>query len=243
MKLVGIVQARMGSTRLPGKVLRDLCGAPMLSRVVSRTLRSNAIDLAVVATTVDPADDAIEHLCVERGWHCFRGDEDDVLDRYYRTAVAYEADVVVRITSDCPLIEPKIVDQLVQEFMDLQPRVDYACNMLPNRTFPRGLDTEVMRFDALEKAWKEDTNPAWREHVTPYIWRHADLFTIHGLVNDEDLSHMRWTVDTEDDLNFVNHIYRRFSDDTFSWRQVLALLAQHREWLQINGHVAQKVLP
>jgi len=243
MKTVAIIQARMGSTRLPGKVLLDLAGEPMLARDVNRVQRASLIDQVVVATTTQPADEAIANLCAARGWPCFRGSEEDVLDRYYRAAVAYSADVVVRITSDCPLIEPAVTDRVVQEFLQRQPDVDYACNILPRRTFPRGLETEVLRFDVLERAWREDTNPAWREHVTQYIQRHSDLFRIHGVVNDTDLSAMRWTVDTPEDMEIVQRIYSHFGHDCFSWLDVLALLSEHPEWLDINRHVRQKEVP
>jgi spore coat polysaccharide biosynthesis protein SpsF len=242
MKVVAIIQARMGSTRLPGKVVLDLTGEPMLARVVNRTRQARTLGEVVVATTVQPADGAIVHLCAERGWPCFRGSEDDVLDRYYQAAVAHQVDVVVRITSDCPLIEPEIVDRVVREFLERQPQVDYACNVLPRRTFPRGLDMEVMRFDVLEQAWREDNDPAWREHVTPYIQRNPDLFRIHRVMNEVDYSHMRWTVDTPEDLAFVRCIYDHFGHDRFFWREVLAVLEQHPEWLEINRHVQQKVI-
>jgi spore coat polysaccharide biosynthesis protein SpsF len=241
-RVVAIIQARMGSTRLPGKVLLDLAGQPMLARVVNRSRRATILQDVVVATTTKPADEAIAELCAVHGWPCFRGSEEDVLDRYYRAAVAHQADVVVRITSDCPLIEPEVVDWVVREFLERQPEVDYACNELPRRTFPRGLDTEVMRFDVLERAWREDLNPAWREHVTPYIRRNPGLFRIHGVMNEVDYSHMRWTVDTPEDLAFVRCIYDHFGHDRFSWREVLAVLEQHPEWLEINRHVPQKVI-
>lgn len=242
MKVVAIIQARMGSTRLPGKVLLDLAGEPMLGRVVQRTRRARTLDEVVVATTGYPADDAIARLCVERGWPCFRGSEADVLDRYYQAAIAHRADVVVRITADCPLIEPEIVDRVVREFLDLQPEVEYGCNILPRRTFPRGLDTEVVRLDVLERVWRADFDPAWREHVTLYIRRNPDMFRIHGIVNDADYSHMRWTADTPEDLAFVRCIYTHFGHALFSWREVLAALEQNPEWLEINRHVQQKVI-
>ena len=242
-RVIAIIQARVGSTRLPGKVLLDLAGEPMLARVVNRTRRAQTLDEVVVATTVQPADEAIVRLCAERDWPCFRGSEEDVLDRYYQAAVAHQADVVVRITSDCPLIEPEIVDRVVREFLERQPEVDYACNALPRRTFPRGLDTEVMRFDVLEHAWREDNNPAWREHVTPYIQRNPDLFCIHDVINEVDYSsYMRWTVDTSEDLAFVRRIYDHFGHDRFSWQEILAVLERHPEWLEINRHVQQKVV-
>lgn len=242
MKVVAIIQARMGSTRLPGKVLLDLAGEPILGRVMNRTQRAQTLVEVVVATTVQPVDDAIVRLCAERGWPCFRGSEEDVLDRYYQTAMAHQADVVVRITSDCPLIEPEVIDRVVREFLDLQPEVDYSCNVLPRRTFPRGLDTEVMRFDVLERAWREDHNPAWREHVTPYIYHNPDLFRIHGVTNEVDYSHLRWTVDTPEDLDFVRRIYDHFGHDHFTWQEVLEVLEEHPEWLEINRTVQQKVL-
>ena len=243
MRVVAIIQARMGSTRLPGKVLLDLIGEPMLVRVVNRASRAQALDHVVVATTVHETDDAIVRLCAERGWACFRGSEGDLLDRYYRAALAHRADAVVRITSDCPLIEPNIVDRVAKEFLDQQPEVAYACNTWPQRTFPRGLDTEVMRFDVLQRAWREDLEPAGREHVTRYIQRNPGVFRIHGVMHDVDLSHMRWTVDTREDLTFVRRIYEHFGHDSFCWQDVLSVLGEHPEWLEINRHVQQKVVP
>jgi spore coat polysaccharide biosynthesis protein SpsF len=228
----------MGSTRLPNKVLMDLAGQPALARVVERARRAARLDAVVVATTTQPADDVIVQFCTEHGYTCFRGSEDDVLDRYYQAARQYGADVVVRITSDCPLIEPQVIDQALQEFFEHQ--TDYASNGMSAHTFPRGLDVEAMTFATLERAWHEDTNPAWREHVTPYIYRHPELFRLHSITNPVDLSHMRWTVDTPEDLAFVRCIYDHFGNDAFSWQDVLALLEQHPEWLEINRHIEQK---
>lgn len=242
MKIVAIIQARMGSTRLPGKILLDLAGEPMLARDMHRLSRAQTLDEVVVATTIKSTDDAIVALCQKRNWPCFRGSEADVLDRYYRAAQEYQADVVVRVTSDCPLIEPEVVDRVVREFLERQPEIDYASNTAPERTFPRGLDTEVMSFEALARAWREDKNPAWREHVTPYIRRHPELFETYGVINDEDLSYMRWTVDTPEDLALVRRIYEHFGHDQFSWREVRAVLAQHPAWLEINREVHQKVI-
>jgi spore coat polysaccharide biosynthesis protein SpsF len=241
-RVVAIVQARMGSTRLPGKVLLDLAGEPMLARVVNRGQRATTLQGVVVATTTKPADEAIVELCAAHGWPCFRGSEDDVLDRYYRAAMQHQADVVVRITSDCPLIEPEIVDWIVGEFFEKGP-LDYASNTLPPRTFPLGLDVEVIAFNALERAWRKDNNRAWREHVTPYIYRHPGKFALRAVVNNMDLSLMRWTVDTVDDLVFVRKIYDYFGQDAFSWQDVLRVLDEHPEWLAINQHVAQKEVP
>lgn len=242
MKIVAIIQARMGSTRLPGKVLLDLAGEPMLARDMHRLARAQTLDDVVVATTIKSTDDAIVALCQERNWPYFRGSEADVLDRYYRAAQEYQADVVVRVTSDCPLIEPDVVDRVVQEFLERQPEIDYASNTAPERTFPRGLDTEIMSFEALARAWREDKNPAWREHVTPYIWRHPELFETYNVLNEEDLSYMRWTVDTPEDLALARRIYEHFGHDQFSWHEVLAVLVQHPAWLEINRDVHQKVI-
>jgi len=231
----------MGSTRLPGKVMADLAGEPMLVRCINRTLRAQVLDEVVVATTIKPSDDAIVGLCAERHWPCFRGSEEDVLDRYYRAAVAYEADVVVRITSDCPLIDPEIINKVAGEFLRLQSEVDYACNILPQGTFPRGLDVEVLSFDVLKEIWRRDENPAWREHVTLYLLQHPDLFQIHYVVLD--LPHIRWTVDTQEDLALVQKIFNYFGHDRFSCQEVLCVLEQNRHWLDLNRHVSQKEIP
>lgn len=240
MKRIAIVQARMGSTRLPGKVLLDIKGQTMLERVVNRTHRAKVIDEVVVATTTELADDEVESLCLKNDWRCFRGSQHDALDRYYQAALIHHAEIVVRITADCPLIEPQIVDRVVKEFLDRQPDVDYACNFLPQRTFPRGLETEVMRFDVLERAWREDKDPIWREHVTVYIYRNPHLFRIHGVTDALDNSHMRWTVDTAEDLTFVRRIYAHFRDDHFSWGEVLDLLRENPQWLEINRNIEQR---
>ena len=240
MKIAAIIQARMGSTRLPQKVTKNLAGEPVLVRGVNRVKRAKTIDEVIVATTVKPQDDVLVSLCAQYGWPCYRGSEDDVLDRYYQAACAHRAKVVVRITSDCPLIEPEIIDLVVQTYLDGQPGLDYVSNTLPPRTFPRGLDTEVMSFAALERAWQQDKDPAWREHVTPYIYRTPDQFNVRSVTSPRDYSDMRWTVDTPEDLEFVRRVYAHFGYDQFSWRDVLALLTQHPEWQEINRHVEQK---
>lgn len=241
MRTIAIVQARMGSTRLPGKTMRPLAGEPMLARVVNRTRRARRVDQVVVATTDAARDEPIVGLCRERGWPCFRGSEDDVLDRYHGAADAYGADVIVRITSDCPLIDPALVDEVDAAFSE--GGCDYASNSLEPRTFPRGLDTEVIARSALDAAWREDHDPQWREHVTPYIYRHPERFRLRRVANGQDLSFHRWTVDTEEDYALVSRIYGAFEGDAFGWRQVLALLEQHPEWMALNRGVHQKVVP
>lgn len=241
MNIVAIIQARMGSTRLPGKVLVDLAGEPVLSRVVTRSQRAARIDETVVATTTEPADEPIVELCATGNWPWFRGSEDDVLDRYYQGAKERGADVVVRITSDCPLIDPSVVDDVVNELFEKAP-VDYTSNTLAPRTFPRGLDVEAMTFNTLERAWHEDTDLRSREHVTPYIYRHPGTFRLTGVFSAVDYSWMRWTVDTSRDLAFVRRIYDHFGHDRFSWQDVLAVLESHPEWLELNRYEQQKMV-
>lgn len=230
----------MGSSRLPGKILAELAGQPMLARCVARLGRAQMLDDLLVATTTSPVDDVTTGLCATRGWRCFRGSEDDVLDRYYQAARLQDTDVVVRVTADCPFIEPEIVDRVIREFSERQPDVDYASNVIPERTYPRGLDVEVFTVRALERAWREDDSAAWREHVTEYIVRNPDRFRLHGVCHPENLSQWRWTVDTAEDLRLARLIYTAFGHDLFSWRDVLALLAEHPEWAEINRDIPQK---
>ena len=239
-RTVGIIQARMGSTRLPGKVLMDLAGQPMLARVVERTVRAKRLDDVVVATTTSARDYRIENLCRARGWPCFRGSEDDVLDRYHTAARAHRAETIVRVTSDCPLIDPGIIDEAVRIFSE--GRWDYVSNTLEPRRFPRGLEVEVLSFGVLEQAWKEDSSPVSREHVTPYVYRHPERFRLCSLPHASDHSEMRWTVDEPEDLEFVRRIYGHFGHDRFDWKDVLQLLDEHPEWAEINRHVRQRTV-
>jgi len=235
-RTVAIVQARMGSTRLPGKVLTDLAGEPMLTRIVQRLQGARTLHDVVVATTTAQRDDAIEDLCRQHRWPCYRGSEEDALDRYYRAAIEARAEVIVRITADCPLIDPELVDQVVEALRRSRPAADYASN----NGFPIGLDVEVVRFAALQRAWQEDPHSTWREHVTVYLYRHPELFRLITVSHDVDLRDTRWTVDTTEDLAFVRHIYEHFGDRHFSWRDVLELLQRHPDWQQINRHIRQR---
>lgn len=241
MKTIAIIQARMGSTRLPGKALVEIKGKPMLWHVVNRTRRVNKLDDVVVATTTNEADQAIVSLCESEGWLYFRGSEEDVLDRYYRVAALYCADTIIRITSDCPLIDPEIVDLVIEAFIN--EKADYASNTLPPRTYPRGLDAEVFSFAALERAWKEDANPALKEHVTPYLYRHPQEFKLARVAHETDLSQMRWTVDTLEDLTFIRKIYGYFKCTDFRWKEVLNVLNTHPGLSKINENIMQKVAP
>jgi spore coat polysaccharide biosynthesis protein SpsF len=239
-EIIAIVQARMGSTRLPGKVMMNLIGKPMLVHELSRIARSKQIGSIVVATTTSRSDDCIVDLCKEHAWHYFRGSEPDVLDRYYQCAKYFGADIIIRLTADCPLIEPTIIDKVVGKFIDKSPNVDYVSNIIPQRTFPQGLDTEVMSFSALERSWIEDKNLVLREHVTQYILRNLDKFKVAGVMNDRDVSNLRWTVDTKEDFKLVNEIYSFFGNNQFSWYDVLDLMDKKPELRLINENIRQK---
>ncbi len=238
MKITAIIQARMGSTRLPGKVLLDVAGQSMLARVVRRVRRARRLDGLVVATSEATADAPIVEECRRLGVDVFRGAEADVLDRYHQAAVEHKAEVVVRITSDCPLIDPGVIDRVVAEFRHVRP--DYASNVL-RRTWPRGLDTEVITGDALARAWTEAKQPFERAHVTPYVYRHPERFELHSVAQPEDRSDGRWTVDSQADLDFVRAVYERFDGlDQFSWHHVDRLLLNEPSLTELNRHVCQK---
>jgi spore coat polysaccharide biosynthesis protein SpsF len=240
LKVVAIVQARMGSTRLHGKVLKDIEGETMLARVVSRLRRSRLIDEVLVATTDQKPDDAIVEECRKCPVPVSRGDQDDVLDRYFRAAQLSQAKVVVRVTSDCPLIDPEVADKTIKAFLEVRP--DYASNILV-RTYPRGLDTEVMSFATLERAWQEARQPYEREHVTPRIFEHPSEFKLLSVTGNADYSGYRWTVDTPEDLEFVRSIYARLKDKpAFVWRDVLDVLDREPRLLELNRSIVQKAL-
>jgi spore coat polysaccharide biosynthesis protein SpsF len=271
-KVVAIVQARMASSRLPGKVLMDLEGDVMLGRVVVRTREASMVDDVIVATTTESADDAIVEFCRGRGILSARGSHFDVLDRYYSAALKHRAEVVVRITADCPLIDPGLIDKAVRILLgeikaDSSPAMeaggapDLVANRLPppwKRTYPIGLDTEVCSFGALERTWHEATSAADREHVMPYMYSGLKLVTRaeristgksqHGfrvalLDHTEDLGSYRWTVDTAEDLEFVRKVYSYFSGHSdFSWLDVLELLKSHPELPGINAGIRHKTL-
>lgn len=240
MKIIAIIQAHMGSTRLPGKVLRDLGGQTMLARVVRRAQRASLLTEVTVACSTLPQDEVIVQECEGLGIRWFRGSDDDVLDRYHGAASAFGPDAVVRITSDCPLIEPEIVDKVIDIF--LQSGADYASNTI-DRSYPRGLDTEVFKKSCLDRAWKDALEQHQRVHVTPYLYEMPQLFRNIQVRGETDLSDMRWTVDTKEDYEFVSAIYTHFGNrDDFTWRDVLALLEAQPQLIAINQHIQQKSL-
>jgi spore coat polysaccharide biosynthesis protein SpsF len=230
----------MGSSRLPGKVLMDLGGETVLARVVHRLRRSILVHQIVVATSMAEKDDAVVSECDRIQVQCFRGSEHDVLDRYYRCAETYVATVVVRITADCPVIDAKLGDATIQAFLD--DPCDYASNALAP-TYPRGLDVEVFTMAALSRAWRDARKPYEREHVTPYIYEHPELFRLVSVQADADYSHYRWTLDTAEDLELLRAIYARFSNqDEFGWRDVLRLVQHEPQLTRLNAHVIQKAV-
>lgn len=241
LHVVAIVQARMGSTRLPGKVLADLHGQPLLAWVVRRAQRAKLIDHVVVATTINPEDDAVVDFCREQDFAYYRGSAYDVLDRYYQAAWEYRADVVVRITGDCPLIDPAMLDNNIRTFLKADPPLDFAANRLPGeRTVPIGLDIEICTMDGLRIAWSEAQLAHEREHVMPFFYEHPERFNILHIRHKPDYGHYRWTVDTLEDLELLHQVVTNFEDDTFSWKEVLALFKAKPELAEINAGVQHR---
>lgn len=239
MRISVIIQARMGSSRLPGKTLMTIGGKPMLWHVIERLKGSKKIDDIIVATTTNPEDDAIEALAKEQAWLLYRGSSEDVLDRYYQAAKKFGIDVIVRITSDCPLIDPEIVDLIIEKH--LSSGADYTSNVL-KRTFPRGLDVEVFNFKTLEKAHKQAKKDLQREHVTLYIYEHPEIFHLDNIENNKNLSYMRWTVDEMKDLELVRKIYSKLykGGKIFLLQDIVNLFKKSPELLEINKEVKQK---
>jgi spore coat polysaccharide biosynthesis protein SpsF len=231
----------MSSTRLPGKVLKDIGGKTMLEWVTTRVRRASFITQVVVATTTGPNDDALVEECRRLDVACHRGSELDVLDRYYHAAREHEADVVVRVTSDCPFIDPREVERVIESFRAACP--SYASNSIAPG-YLRGLDTEVMTMESLARAWREARHAYHRVHVTPYIYQNPHLFRVLAspMPFDGDLSGHRWTVDTQEDLDMVRALSAKLSSDRFGWQEALAVVMQTPELGAINGHIRQKQL-
>lgn len=267
LRVVAIIQARMGSSRLPGKVLKDISGQPMLARVFNRSSRALRVELTLVATTLEAADDPIAEYCDLSGIPFYRGSQFDVLDRYYQAALQARADVVVRITGDCPVIDPTLIDEVVNvltggsEVGDEDPEFDFAANRLPppwHRTYPIGLDVEACTFKALKEAWGEGKAAQHREHAMPYLYEGVELAAVSrkletgisprgykvALVNHTtDFGEYRWTVDTAEDLEFIRQVYSHFNGrDDFSWKDVLDLVHDEPGLMDINAGVKHKTL-
>lgn len=232
----------MSSSRLPGKVTRTVVGQPMLSLQLERLKRTKMIDRLVVATSTGSDDDEIEKLCTECDVACFRGELNDVLDRYYQAAREYGADTIMRLTADCPLTDPEVIDRLIEFFEG--GNFDYASNVI-ERTWPRGLDAEIMSFETLERVWHEAKTKPEREHVTLHIYTHPQRFRLGSLTNDIDLSHLRWTVDEAADMEMVSCVYEALyrEDPTFTTADVVAYLDRNPQVAAINASVQQMPVP
>lgn len=243
LRCVILVQARMGSTRLPGKVLKEVLEKPLLQYLIDRLKKVELADEVVIATTTHDEDDEIVDFCLAEEIPLFRGKSEDVLDRFYAAAHAFKADVIVRITADCPLIDPKLIDQVIQFYLDHYPKYDYVSNSHV-RSFPIGMDTEVFSFKALKEAYTEGNLNEEREHVTPFIYRRPSRYVKHLIIHEPSLAHFRLTVDTEEDFELVKllieEIYPKNRD--FSMGDILETLQKNPEWIKINGSVKQKEL-
>ena len=249
----------MSSSRLPGKILAEIASQPMLQRVFTRTSRASTVTETIFATTTDPSDNPVAEYCDFSGIPFTRGSLYDVLDRYYQTARQAKADFVVRITADCPVMDPVLIDEVVNTL--LEGEYDFVCNRLPppwHRTYPIGLDVEACTFNVLEHAWHEAREPQHREHAMPYCYEGVELtrqsrtletgvsprgYTIALLHHTTDFGEYRWTVDTPEDLEFIRQVYSRFDGrDEFSWRDVLELVHNEPQLMQINAGVKHKTL-
>lgn len=234
MKSLAILQARVSSSRLPGKVLLPILGEPMLFRQIERIRRAGRIDHLIVATSTDQSDDVLVGACAARGIPCARGSLDDVLDRFVQCALPYQPETVVRLTGDCPLADPQLIDAMLQGFEESD--YDYLSNASPP-TFPDGLDVEVMRFSCLIEAHREAKLPSEREHVTPFLRAHPERFRLGNHVADVDRSGLRWTVDEEQDLEFIRSVYQRLysAKPDFSTEDILGLLADNPQLQSLNS--------
>lgn len=241
LRIVIIVQARMGATRLPGKPMMLVKGKPLLQYLIERLKLVKNKSETVIATTLDVHDDVIADFCGTLDIPIFRGTSTDVLRRYQMAATQYNADIIVRITGDCPLIDPEVVDKTIQFFLDNFPKYDYVSNTL-ERTYPRGLDVEVFTRRALEEANLYGTEEREREHVTPYIYLRPETYKIGQVKNPVDYSQYRWTVDTPEDYELVKQLIEEAepAHPTFKLKDLLKLHNQHPDWIEINAHVEQK---
>jgi len=235
-KITAIVQARMTSTRLPGKVMKKVLGKPLLNYLSQRLQSAANIDDIILATTENPEDNSIAEQGKKLGLRIFRGSEHNVLDRFYRAAIVYQADHIMRITADCPLIDPHFLDLLIEYYTT--DRFDYVSNCA-KPTLPDGLDAEIFTFQALEYAHQRAHRLSCLEHVTPYIRNHPDIFTIGSWSYTKNLSHLRWTVDEPDDFLFVQQVIESLYpiNPHFRTDDILNLLYQRSELAQINNHI------
>jgi len=245
MKIVVVVQARTGSTRLPGKVMMPLANRPLLHRMLERVLAAKTPSAVVVATTPARADDVIEEVATEAGVACFRGHPTDLLERHYSAAIDMRAHVVVKIPSDCPLVDPDVIDRVIGYYIDHVDCADFVSNLYPG-TYPDGNDVEVIPFGVLETAWIEATAEHEREHTTPFIWERRDRFRVHHVAWESGLDYSsshRWTIDYPEDYQFLAAVYSALWNEArpvFSLRDVLSLLEARPDIAALNACHAGK---
>ena len=240
-RVLAVVQARLGSTRLPGKALMMIAGRPMLSHVLARARAVPGVDETVLATTASPEDDALVEVAAAEGIASVRGSVEDVLDRFHTALRAHPADAIVRFTADCPLLDPEVSGLVVRDYLAHREETDYVSNVEPP-TFPDGLDTEAVSAAALERAWREARLPSDREHVTTYIRSGRNGFRVRNVVHAEDLSAHRWTVDEPRDLAFARAVHAELAPDgrrLFGMREVLDLLRRRPELSSLNSGIAR----
>ena len=239
--IAAIIQARTGSTRLPNKVFKNLCGNPLIWHITNRLKYSKKINKIILATTQNENDNVLEEWALENDISCFRGSENDVLDRYYHSAHHFEVDTIVRITADDPFKDSQIIDKVINLFEE--NNLDFAYNNNPP-TFPEGLDTEVFSFDALENAFNNSIDSFEREHVTQYFYRNPSIFSQACLKNPIDLSYLRWTIDTQQDWDMTEIIYNKLYPikDNFSMPDILKLINKEPYIATINSAVKRSAM-
>ncbi|HWB28169.1 MAG TPA: glycosyltransferase family protein [Chitinophagaceae bacterium] len=240
--IVTVMQTRRGSSRLPDKVLMCVAGKPLFVRQAERIMASVLHGTLVVATTTDSSDDLIEYICDREGLKCYRGHPADLIDRHYKAAIQYDANVVVKIPSDCPLISPGIIDKVIGYYLENINRYDFVSNLHP-ATYPDGNDVEVMSIKALEDAWLHADKAFEREHATPYIWERPEKYRVGNVAMEggEDLSMIhRWTIDYKEDFNFIKKVFNELysANPLFSYKDILLLLQKREDIYNINSQLA-----
>ncbi len=241
MKIVSTIEARMGSTRLPGKTMKEIVGKPMLELLIERLKRTKRIDEIVVATTTEPEDRVIAELAERIGVKCFRGSSEDVLDRVLRAAKTYQGDIIVEMTGDCPLLDPVLVDRIINIY--LENTYDYVSNAI-KRTYPRGLDTQVFSVNVLNEVSKLTNDPADRENVSLYIYEHPERYRLYNVEAPPEYRHpgYRWTVDSKEDFQFVKEVYENlyYKNPDFLAADIMKLLKEKPDLCEINAYIKQK---
>lgn len=243
-KVVAIIQGRMTSSRLPGKILIDLQGMTSLEWMIRRVRMSEFIDEVVIATTTDESDDPVEAYCEEKVFFCYRGSMHDVLDRFYQAAFVHEAEICVRLTGDCPFVDPWMLDDNLRVFVETEPALDFAANRMPppmTRTIPIGLDAEYCTMDGLTKVWKEAKQKHQREHVMPYFYENTDVFNILHIEHEPSYGDIRWTLDTPEDLIVLRTIATHFDGRyDFTWLEILDFYLAHPHLATLTSEVEHK---